>query len=428
MEKKLKLLRLIQILIWVSAAALAAETPKTSIAVLDLDATGISSQEAKTLTDRLRSELFSIGTFDVMEREKMNEMTKEQRLQSSGIVSDEMVVEIGKVIGVKNMVAGSIGKLGAKYLLNLRLVNVESGKIMATASEECECQLEELSSAMDKMALQLSGKAIRKNVTIKYTGVRSTRQRGNFYIKSTPVGASVYLNGKRQNGYTPLIIEDIPTGKYHLRVETGDYAGEVTVEVEDNQFKTLDLNLKKKTGSLRIETNVPNADIYIAEKYQGKSPLRLDSLVVGSYPVKIIKSQYLEKVQTVKIKERKETFLKVELKKPGPVKILSIPLEAEVFLDGEKRGLTPMIISDFPRGEHKLELRKEEYRPFQTTVSVETHEETKLEPTLVPIGSPDPKVKKANESPGDGADRIIKWIVLIGGVGFVAALTTMSLR
>jgi TolB-like protein len=409
-----------------SVTSLWAQAPKKSIAVLDLDATSISILEAKALTDRLRSELFSIGTFDVMEREKVNEMTREQRLQSSGIVSDEMMVKIGRMIGVQYMVAGSIGKLGAKYLLNLLLVNVETGKIQATASEECECKLEELSSAMDKMALQLSGKDTRKNVTIKYSGARSAVKKGNFYIKSAPVGASVYLNGKRQNGYTPLIIEDIPTGEYHIRIETGDYVGEIDASAENNQFKTIELDLRKKTGSLRIHTNVPNADIYVAGKYRGKAPLNLDSIVVGSYPVKITKNQYLEAVQNAKIRERKETFLQIELKKPGPVKVLSIPLEAEVFLDGEKRGTTPMVISDFPHGEHKLEIRKENYRPFQTTISVEAPEETKVEPSLVPVGSPGsekrPKVKR---SVGDKIDTTIKWIVWIGGVVFVASISTM---
>jgi len=87
-----------------------------------------------------------------------------------------------------------------------------------------------------------------------------------------------------------------------------------------------------------------------------------------------------------------------------------------------------MIISDFPRGEHKLELRKEDYRSYQTTVSVETHEETKLEPTLVPfskslLDARQQPVKKDLES---GTDTVFKWIVWIGGVLFVGSLIALA--
>ena len=71
------------------------------IAVLELQGQGVSEAEAKTLTDRLRSRLVNTNAFHVLEREQMDEVLQEQGFQQSGCVSDECLVEIGRLVGVE---------------------------------------------------------------------------------------------------------------------------------------------------------------------------------------------------------------------------------------------------------------------------------------------------------------------------------------
>jgi len=52
---------------------------KTAVAVMELDANGVTEAEAKALTDRLRIELFNAGVFLVMERDKMNKILDEMQ-------------------------------------------------------------------------------------------------------------------------------------------------------------------------------------------------------------------------------------------------------------------------------------------------------------------------------------------------------------
>lgn len=103
------------------------------IAVLRLDGKGLSEVEASILTDRLRSELFQTGKFDVVEREKMNDILREQNFQLVGCTSDECLVKVGELIGVSEMVGGSVSKFGSMYSISIRLISVESGKILQTA-------------------------------------------------------------------------------------------------------------------------------------------------------------------------------------------------------------------------------------------------------------------------------------------------------
>ncbi|NQU67369.1 MAG: hypothetical protein HQ510_05445 [Candidatus Marinimicrobia bacterium] len=107
---------------------------QTTVAVLDFDARGISANEVATLTDRFRDELTKTNQYIVIERSKMEEVLKEQGFQQSGCTSDECVVEVGQLIGVKQMVGGSIGKVGNVFTLSARIIDVESGEIKNTTN------------------------------------------------------------------------------------------------------------------------------------------------------------------------------------------------------------------------------------------------------------------------------------------------------
>jgi hypothetical protein len=131
---------------------------KISIAVLELDAAGVSKAEAQVISDRLRSDLFSTNKFDVLERNKMNEILTEQGFQQTGCTSDECAVEVGKLIGVRLMIAGRIGKIGNLFTINSRIIDVESGKVLRTAVDDCRCPIEDvLTKSISKVANILAG-------------------------------------------------------------------------------------------------------------------------------------------------------------------------------------------------------------------------------------------------------------------------------
>ena len=144
---------------------------KIYLAVLDLDAEGISESEARIISERLRSSIFETGKFIVLERDKMNEVLKEQGFQQSGCATNECVVEIGRLIGMQQMVVGSIGKIGNLYTFNVRIIDVESGRVLQTAVDDCECPIEEvLTKSTDEIVQKLIGEnyiVIKKGQTHK---------------------------------------------------------------------------------------------------------------------------------------------------------------------------------------------------------------------------------------------------------------------
>ena len=132
---------------------------------MDLDAEGISASENRIISGRLRTELIETQKFTVVEREKVEEILNEQGFQLSGCTSNECAVQAGKLLGVKYMAVGSIGKIGTLFTLNIRLINVENGVVMKTAVEDCKCSIDRvLTEAVKKTAEKLAGINRTKNL------------------------------------------------------------------------------------------------------------------------------------------------------------------------------------------------------------------------------------------------------------------------
>ena len=62
---------------------------KEIIAVLDLEQIGLSDQEATILTQRLTTKLIAIDRYQVVERNNMDKILKEQKFQHSGCTDAE---------------------------------------------------------------------------------------------------------------------------------------------------------------------------------------------------------------------------------------------------------------------------------------------------------------------------------------------------
>ncbi len=156
---------LLSVLLAASAAlAQPAKPPhKTTAAIVDLEAKGVSDIETSALSDRLRVEMFSTGAFDMMERSQMQEILKEQAFQQTGACNtDACAVEVGQLIGVEKMISGSLGKVGKTYSVVLRLIDVKTGRVEQNVAHDHTGEIDKLlttvmKSIAQKMAPAVSG-------------------------------------------------------------------------------------------------------------------------------------------------------------------------------------------------------------------------------------------------------------------------------
>ncbi|MBA7653411.1 hypothetical protein ES703_61260 [subsurface metagenome] len=117
-----------------------------TIAILDFEGIGVSAQEARVLTNRLGTHMVQLGRYQVIERGQMEQILQEQDFQMTGCTSNECAVEIGQLIGAQQMLAGSFGQLGTVYTIDMRIIDVVTGRITRTTSYDIEGSINRLLS------------------------------------------------------------------------------------------------------------------------------------------------------------------------------------------------------------------------------------------------------------------------------------------
>lgn len=100
-----------------------------NVAVSDFTADGVSASDASVTANLLRNALVNTGAFNVVEKTRMDAILSEQAFQQAGCTEQDCAVKLGKLLNVRRMFIGSCGKLMGEFMVSVRVVDVESGKI-----------------------------------------------------------------------------------------------------------------------------------------------------------------------------------------------------------------------------------------------------------------------------------------------------------
>jgi len=87
------------------------------------------------LTDRVTEIIAQKSGFVIIEREKLVQALEELSLGSSQLVDESSRLKLGRILGAQLMVFGAYQIVGEQIRIDLRLVEVESGLILATSEK-----------------------------------------------------------------------------------------------------------------------------------------------------------------------------------------------------------------------------------------------------------------------------------------------------
>lgn len=174
---------------------------KITIAVFDFKASGVQQSVANTISEVFRTEITNLSVFEVVEREKLETVLKELELQSSGITQVEKARQIGQILNTQQIILGSVGKLGSMFILQARLVDVETGQTLSAKKVTCNCPLEEILPAVENLVKQITGVDTEEMFTGK--GKIVPKKAINF-DKMVRIRAARYKMGLSEFGYQLL--------------------------------------------------------------------------------------------------------------------------------------------------------------------------------------------------------------------------------
>jgi Curli production assembly/transport component CsgG len=133
------------------------QAPGGYAAVMRFESVGMDSGVSMVITDIFTNQIQANGKYRVMERSQMNRILSEQGFQNSGACSStECAVEIGRLLSIDKMFVGSIGRLGESWVINIRIISIQTGEILSNVSKQVVGKVDNLSPAAIQMANELS--------------------------------------------------------------------------------------------------------------------------------------------------------------------------------------------------------------------------------------------------------------------------------
>jgi hypothetical protein len=211
---------------------------RQTVAVIDFDASGISQLEATSLTNRFRTAVGDVGAMRLVERGMMEEVLQEQGFQQTGCTSEECAVEVGQLLGVQNMIGGSIGRVGDTFTLDVRMISVQSGISLVTKQKTYAGKIDGLIIEVEVLAYELYEATIpdeleaRRKTGVPVAAVAvAQKTRMGAVIRSMAVpGLGQFYSGSKLFGTGFLIGELAVAGLFYTtytayQTATDDYNG-----------------------------------------------------------------------------------------------------------------------------------------------------------------------------------------------------------
>lgn len=338
---------------------------KPTLIIADFDIIGDATNEDHMfVVESLRSAIVQTKKYKVLDRTEMETIIEEAKFQRSEMCEDDMsdscYIEIGGALGAAYLVKGKIIKSKKLLQVTLKLLNMKTTETVNSVTKRCSpCEMIDLLPQVEQGALELLGEDSSRGIVkvIKDGRKKSDKKlsmekssKTFLFVKSNVPGASIFVDGKMV-GTTPHTLENISIGMHEVRLEKKDYYPiKRKLNLKPGGLK-VQLDLVPHWGSLKIITTPSGASVTLNGQPAGKTPLEIDRLESKKYEVYLELKHYLPKKLNFDIIDGKKTKITEHLTANfGSLTITSEPDGADIYVDGEKLGRTPISIDRISAG------------------------------------------------------------------------------
>lgn len=215
-------------------------------------------------------------------------------------------------------------------------------------------------------------------------------------ITSSPSGADVYIGGAYK-GTTPLDLTGrYSAGSYAIEIRKDGYVSWLgSMVVKTSETTSISATLIPYKGNVYVSSEPGEATIYLDGNYVGISPKTISDIPTGTHSLTLKKDGYYDwdseieivKGRTVSVNAMMETR---EIPYDGSINIQSTPSNAEVYLNDEFKGYTPIIVRELGPSNYHITLKLAGYQDWDGSVDVSENEQEKISANLYPLTTTEP--------------------------------------
>ena len=153
-------------------SAHAADDKKIKIAVMNIEATGISEEHVPILSEVLTTELHALARFEVISGRDIAALLGYESQKMAIYACDETscLAELGAAIGAEKLLSSQIGRVGDTYIVNLKLIDVKGMRTERRAKETVEGKIDDVIVAL---RAAVKGLFVRSDTEMRAAGITS---------------------------------------------------------------------------------------------------------------------------------------------------------------------------------------------------------------------------------------------------------------
>jgi hypothetical protein len=214
-----------------------------------------------------------------------------------------------------------------------------------------------------------------QRVTVNPTFAPAPGRSGSLRVLTQPAGADVTVDGEAQ-GRSPATVEDVAPGSHIVEATLEGYqAASTRVTIEPGRRETVQLTLERASiiGRLRVTSDVAGAQVLLDGRVLGTAPVTEDGVPVGSHQVVVRAPGHADWQQQIQITGGAEVTVNGTPRPTAQTGFVSVAADApgaEVFVDGQLLGNSPLVNHEIEAGQHTVEVRADGFQSFTTTVNV----------------------------------------------------------
>ncbi|OGR89787.1 MAG: hypothetical protein A3J74_09725 [Elusimicrobia bacterium RIFCSPHIGHO2_02_FULL_57_9] len=118
-------------------AALAARVQRVAVLPF-VPAQNNSVEDGWRISEKLVTQLVRLGKIEALERSLLSKLLDEHQLGKTGVLDPTMLRKLGRVAAADGIITGSFAVIGPNIVVNARLINLETGVIIAACEREVE--------------------------------------------------------------------------------------------------------------------------------------------------------------------------------------------------------------------------------------------------------------------------------------------------
>jgi hypothetical protein len=262
------------------------------------------------------------------------------------------------------------------------------------------------------------------------------------HVNTSPSGAQLTVDGV-QLGTTPLSIESITPGEHSLIISKVGYESrKEQINIASGEKKTVEYPLiqsppdrhlwrnalvgilvaaclvigykiiirPEEKAQLSVSTSPSGASLIIDGINKGRTPTAGILVAPGNHQIVVEKEGYSRAERKISVGPKEKKNLVVTLQKPRvdptELRITTNPDKADVFVDDDRKGTTPLTLKNITPGEHSLTISKDGYEKRSEKFNIASGEKKSVEYPLTQIPIQVKATLSVNTSPS-GAQLIL---------------------